>query len=142
MRSCHRDGDVFDTLPFLPALSFIAIFLSNVLNVTLMSIHSPDLAHRQSVTLAALFPLLLGYYAHAVLAMLPNTFIFKLFLLHFILWQAWKCAIGLDSAESWARLLGHQNADKFAFLNFIFSVRLFLEMMSPGGHLQKLEYRA
>ena len=107
-----------------------------------MSIISPDLSHRQPSTLAAFFPLFLGYYAQAVLAILPNTFIFKLLLLPFILWQAWKCVTGLDCAAPWARLLGHQNPDKFAFMNFNFTVRHFSEMMSRGGHLLKLEYSA
>ena len=107
-----------------------------------MSIISPDLTHRQPSTLAAFFPLFLAYYAQAVLAILPNTFIFKLLLLPFILWQAWKCVTGLDCAVPWARLLGHQNPNKFAFLNFEFTVRHFLEMMSRGGRLLKLEYSA
>jgi hypothetical protein len=107
-----------------------------------MSIISPDLTHRQPSTLAAFFPLFLAYYAQAVLAILPNTFIFKLFLLPFILWQAWKCVTGLDCAAPWARLLGHQNPDKFAFLNFEFTVRYFLEVMSRGEPLLKLEYSA
>ena len=105
-----------------------------------MSINSPDL--RPPLTLAACFPLLLAYYAQAVLAILPNTFIFKLLLLPFILWQAWKCAVELDCAGPWARLLGHENTDKFAFMNFNATVRHFSEMMSPGGHLLKLGHSA
>lgn len=133
---------MFATLAFLLVLSFIAIFLSNVLNIPLMSINSPDLTHRPPLTLAAFFPLLLAYYAQAVLAILPNTFIFKLLLLPFILWQAWKCAVGLDSAGSRARLFEHENTDKFAFTNFGMTVRHFLEMMPPGGHLPKLGHSA
>jgi len=88
-----------------------------------MAIYSPDPALRQPLTLAAFFPLFLGFYAQAVLAILPNTFIFKLLLLPFILWQAWRCAVGLDFGAFLAQLPGYQGADGFVFLNFCFVVR-------------------
>jgi len=88
-----------------------------------MTIYSPDPALRQPLTLATVFPLFLGFYAQAVLAILPNTFIFKLLLLPFILWQAWRCAVGLDFGASLAQLPGYQGADRFVFLNFCFVVR-------------------
>jgi hypothetical protein len=92
-----------------------------------INLTSPDLAHRQPLTLTAFLPLFLGFYAQAVLAILPNTFIFKLSLLPFILWQAWKCAVRYDYAMSLAQSLGHQNTDRLAFLNLCFVVRaLFL----------------
>jgi len=87
-----------------------------------MSIYSPDLALRQPLTLAALFPLFLGYYAQAVLAILPNTFMFKVLLLPFILWQAWRCSVEFDFGSFLAPLLGHQGTDRVAFWNFIFVV--------------------
>ena len=88
-----------------------------------MSIYSPDLSLRQPVTLAAIFPLLLGYHALAVLAILPNTYILKLLLLPFVLWQVWKCAIEIDFGAFLAQLLGHQGTDRIAFWNFLFVVR-------------------
>jgi len=88
-----------------------------------MFIYSPDPALRQPLTLAAVFPVFLGYYAQAVLAILPNTFIFRLLLLPFILWQAWRCAVGLDFGAFLAQLLGYQSADRFAFFNNSFVVR-------------------
>jgi len=87
-----------------------------------MSIFSPDLSLRQPLTLAAVLPLLLSYHAMAVLAILPNTFIFKLLLLPFILWQAWKCVVELDFGVPLAHLLGHQGTDRIAFWNFLFVV--------------------
>jgi len=88
-----------------------------------MSIYSPDLALRQPLTLSAIFLLLLSHYAHAVLTILPNTFIFKLLLGPFILWQAWRCAVGFDFGASFVSLLGHQDTDRSAFWNFFFAVR-------------------
>jgi hypothetical protein len=56
----------------------------------------PDPALRQPATLAAVTPAFLTIYAQAVLAILSNTFILKLSLLPFIVWQAWSCAVGLS----------------------------------------------
>jgi hypothetical protein len=89
-----------------------------------MSILSPDLSLRHPLTLAAVLPLLLSYHAMAVLAILPNTFVFKLLLLPFILWQAWKCAIELDCGVPLAQLLGHQGTDRVSFFNFVYVVRI------------------
>jgi len=90
-----------------------------------MSINSADLAHHQPLTLATFLLLLLGYYAQAVLAILPNTFLFKLLLLPFILWQGWKCAVRYDHAVLLAQLLGHQNTDRLGFVNLIFVCAVF-----------------
>jgi hypothetical protein len=90
-----------------------------------INLNSPDLAHRQPLTPATVLPLLLGFYAQAVLSILPNTFIFKLLLLPFVLWQAWKCTVRYDCAMSLAQSLGHQNTDRLAFLNLFFVVRVF-----------------
>ena len=88
-----------------------------------MFIYFPDPAPRQPWTLAAVFPLFLSYYVQAVLAILPNTFILKLLLLPFILWQAWRCVVGLDFGAFVAQLSGYQGADGLAFLNVFFVVR-------------------
>ena len=88
-----------------------------------MFIYFPDPAPRQPWTLAAVFPLFLSYYVQAVLAILPNTFIPKLLLLPFILWQAWRCVVGLDFGAFVAQLSGYQGADGLAFLNVFFVVR-------------------
>jgi len=88
-----------------------------------MSISSSGPALRQPLTLGAVFPVFLGYYAQAVLAILPNTFIFKLLLLPFILWQAWKCAIGVDCAVLTAQFLGRESTDRFRCSNLALVVR-------------------
>jgi len=84
--------------------------------------YSPDLALRLPLTLSAIFPLILSHYAHAVLTILPNTFIFRLLLGPFVLWQAWRCAVGFDFGVFLTPLLGHQDTDKSAFWNFLFAV--------------------
>jgi hypothetical protein len=106
------------------------------------SIDSSGPAFRQPLTLAAVFPLFLGHYTQAVLAILPNTFIFKLLLLPFILWQAWKCAIGLDCAVLWAQFLGRESSDGFRSSNLGLAVRpsLFDDNV-PRTCLLKLAYR-
>ncbi|KAH9978699.1 hypothetical protein BGW80DRAFT_1530441 [Lactifluus volemus] len=53
-------------------------------------IHPPDPALRQPSTATAGLPLFSSFYLLAVLAILPNTFLLKLLLLPFIIWQAWK----------------------------------------------------
>ena len=78
---------------------------------------------RLPLTPKAIVLLLLSHYAHAVLTILPNTFIVRLLLGSFVLWQAWGCAVGSDFGAFLAPLLGHQGTDRFAFWNFLFAVR-------------------
>jgi hypothetical protein len=81
-----------------------------------------DPALRQPITQGALVPLHLSVYALAVLAILPNTFILKLSILPFIVWQGWSCAVGQNFATGLARGLGHQNAERLNFWNPAFVV--------------------
>jgi hypothetical protein len=90
-----------------------------------MSNDSLDLALREPLTLSTLSPLLLSYHLQAALAILPNTFIFKLLLLPYILWQAWKCIAVYDHAALFAQMLGHQRTDRVAFCSFVHVVRYF-----------------
>jgi hypothetical protein len=91
-----------------------------------MTRYSPNLALREPLNLTAVLPLILSHYAQSVLAILPNTFIFKLLLLPFILWQAWKCTVRYDYAAFFAQSFGHH--DGLGYLNMIFAVRaLFLK---------------
>jgi hypothetical protein len=90
-----------------------------------MPMYSLDLTLRQPLTAAAVFPVLLCHYALAVLAILPNTFIFKLFLLPFILWQAWRCAVGYDMAAISAHMAGSQSTNGFGGANIFLVVRSF-----------------
>jgi len=95
-----------------------------------MTIYSLDLALRQPLTLTAISPLILGYYAQAVLAILPDTFIIRSLLLPFILWQAWRCTVRFDFAALLAQSLGYQNTDRLAFWNLFFTVRSFSKTMA------------
>ena len=85
-----------------------------------MSTYPPD-----ALTPVALFPLLLCHYAQAVLVILPNTFLVKLSLLPFILWQVWRCAIGFDCALLVAQFLGRQSTGGLICFNLFFAVRSF-----------------
>jgi hypothetical protein len=82
----------------------------------------PDPALRQPATLAALVPVFLSIYAQAVLAVLPNTFILKLSLLPFIVWQAWNCAVGLNFSMGLAKWLGFEKDEQFKSWNTLFAV--------------------
>jgi hypothetical protein len=82
----------------------------------------PDLSLRQpSVTVV--FPLFLSFYAMAVLAILPNTFLFKLLLQPVFVWQAWRCVADVDFSAWLAQSLGLKNVDSIDFLNTSFVVR-------------------
>ena len=83
----------------------------------------PDPASRQPFTITAALPLHLLYYVLAVLAILPHTFILKLALLPAVLWQAWKCAVGLDLALGLANSMGLESPTGLRFLNYLFVVR-------------------
>lgn len=83
---------------------------------------SPDPASRQPFTNAAFFPLYSSHYVLAVLAILPHTFILKLALLPIILWQAWKCTVGLDFAVGMANSMGVESS-RLRHFNFLYVVR-------------------
>ena len=82
----------------------------------------PDLTLRQPLTLTAVTPLFLSHHALAVLVILPNTFILKLSILPFIIWQAWRCAVGLDYSAALAGWLGLQSTDRLNLGNVAFVV--------------------
>src|SRR6266404_6118972 len=82
----------------------------------------PDLALRQPFTGAAASPLFLSYYAMAVLVILPHTFVLKLSLLPFLLWQAWKCAVGLNFSAGMALAMGVSDG-RLGFWNLAYVVR-------------------
>jgi hypothetical protein len=92
----------------------------------------PDHSLRQPATLAAVAPVFMGIYAQAVLAILPNTFILKLLLLPFIMWQAWICAVGLNFPMGVAKWLGLESDEHISFWNFNFVVSA-KENVSPWG---------
>ncbi|KAH8993661.1 hypothetical protein EDB83DRAFT_2478091 [Lactarius deliciosus] len=89
----------------------------------------PDLSLRQP-SITAVFPLFLTYYALAVLAILPNTFPFRLLLQPVFLWQARRCVLVVDLSAWFAQLLGLQSADRAGdrviILNYQFVAIVFL----------------
>ena len=101
----------------------------------------PDPVLLQPVTLTAVAPLYLSFYALAVLAILPNTFIIKLSILPFIVWQAWSCAVGLDNSIGLAKSLGIQSTDRLRLLNNSFVVSTIVSnawKVSPLAFLRHL----
>ena len=82
----------------------------------------PDLSLREPSVIAVI-PLLLSFYALAVLAILPNTFLFKLLLQPMLMWQAWRCAADVDFSAWLAQSLGLKRADSINFFNAVFVVR-------------------
>ena len=94
-------------------MSFLSAFLPS----------PPDPDSRQPFTTAAFLPLFSLHYVLAVLAILPHTFIPKLALLPIILWQAWKCAVGLDLSIGLANLFGLESSARLRHFNFMFVVR-------------------
>jgi hypothetical protein len=80
-----------------------------------------------------------------VLAILPNTFIFKLLLLPYILWQGWKCTVEFDYGVLVAQSLGHQSADRVALFKLMFVVRYFAKLIatfSKAGKTQAAIFNA
>ena len=91
----------------------------------------PDPASRQPFTTAAFLPLYSLLYVLAVLSILPHTFILKLALLPILLWQDWKCAVGLDLSAGLANLLGIESSTRLRYFNFLFVVRFCTRTYSP-----------
>jgi hypothetical protein len=90
--------------------------------MSLLLPHFPNPAIREPVTLSALAPLFLSFYAQAVLAILPNTFKPKLVLLPFIVWQAWSCSVGLNFSTGLAQWLGLEKDESLRLWNAKFVV--------------------
>ncbi|KAI9446205.1 hypothetical protein H4582DRAFT_1843513 [Lactarius indigo] len=86
----------------------------------------PDLSLRRPETITTLIPHFLIYYALGMLAILPNTFLFRVSLQPIFLWLTWWCVANVDFAEWLARSLGFQNADNFKFWNGAFAVGMFI----------------
>ncbi|KAH9079667.1 hypothetical protein EDB83DRAFT_2514183 [Lactarius deliciosus] len=86
----------------------------------------PDLSLRRPEAVTALLPHYLTYYALGVLAVLPNTFYFRLLLQPVFLWQTWWCVANVDFAAWLAQSLGLQNSDTLKFWNGAFAVGMFI----------------
>ncbi|KAH9041484.1 hypothetical protein EDB83DRAFT_2641863 [Lactarius deliciosus] len=84
----------------------------------------PDPALRQPFTGAAFFPFFSFCYTMAVLVILPHTFILRLSLLPFVLWQAWTCAVGLNFPVGLALCLGVKNGEWLNYYGFTYVVAI------------------
>jgi hypothetical protein len=83
----------------------------------------PDASLRKALTLTDVGFVVLCYYAHAVMAMLPYTFWFRVALLPFTLLLAWNSAVTLDVAQYLANTLGlASNPLRISHLNFVWIV--------------------
>lgn len=86
------------------------------------SSYLPDASLRRPPTLIDIALVILSYYAHAVMAMLPGTFWFRVTLLPFTLWLAWSRAVTFDLAQYLANALGVSNSLRSTYLNFAWVV--------------------
>ncbi|KAI0267677.1 hypothetical protein BC834DRAFT_822135 [Gloeopeniophorella convolvens] len=86
----------------------------------------PDPTRRVPTTIAAFGPLFLSYNVLSVLVLLPHTRLLRISILPFVLWQAWKCAIGLNYAEGLAQSLGLPNGDRMNCWNFAYVIGMFV----------------
>jgi hypothetical protein len=82
----------------------------------------PDASLRRPLTLIDITLVILSYYAHAVLAILPGTYWLRAALLPFTLWIAWSRAVTLDPAQCLANALGVTDPLRFTHLNIIWIV--------------------
>ncbi|KAI9443858.1 hypothetical protein H4582DRAFT_1042531 [Lactarius indigo] len=80
----------------------------------------PSINYRKELTLADIAPIILCYYAHAVMAMLPGTFWLRVALLPVTEWLVWNSAVTLDLSQYLASMFGLSNALRVSFLNVIF----------------------
>ncbi|KAI9462681.1 hypothetical protein F5148DRAFT_982658 [Russula earlei] len=80
----------------------------------------PDASLRRALTLTDLALVILCYYAHAIMAMLPRTFFFRVALLPVTLWLTWTSAVTLDVAQYLVNTLGLAvDPLRIAHVNFI-----------------------
>jgi len=104
----------------------------------------PDASLRKPLTITEVAPVILCYYAHAVMAMLPYTFWFRVALLPITVWLAWNTAVTLDAAQYLANTLGvASNPLRISHLNFLWVVsvlrisrwRSWVELVLSAGHV-------
>ncbi|KAI9431516.1 hypothetical protein H4582DRAFT_1242142 [Lactarius indigo] len=84
----------------------------------------PSTSHRKELTPADIAPVILCYYAHAVMTMLPGTFWLRIALLPVTEWLVWNSAVTLDTSQYFASIFGLPNALRISFLNIIFVLAL------------------
>jgi hypothetical protein len=100
----------------------------------------PDPSLRQP-SATPLIPLIMTFYALAVLAILPNTIFLKLFLQPVLMWQAWRCLADVDFAAWLAQSFGVKDAAHLNFFNSPIAVRLFFTKMLLWARLLTCRHR-
>lgn len=84
----------------------------------------PDASLRKPLTPTDIAPVILCYYAHAVMAMVPGTFWLRVALLPVTEWLAWNSAVTLDFSQYLASAFGLSSSLRISFLNFMFVLAL------------------
>lgn len=83
----------------------------------------PDASLRRPLAPTDIALVILFYYPHAVMAMLPGTFWYRVALLPFTLWLTWSSAVSLDFAQYLANTLGVTVSPlRIAHMNFVWVV--------------------
>lgn len=101
----------------------------------------PDASLRKPLTLTDVGFVVLCYYAHAVMAMLPFTYWFRVALLPFTLLLAWNSAVTLDVAQYLVNTLGLASDPlRISHLNFVWIVSV--SCMGPLRSLIQLSLSA
>jgi hypothetical protein len=85
----------------------------------------PDASLRRPLTLTDVVPIVLCYYAYAIMAMLPYTYWFRVALLPYTVWLAWNSGVTLDIAQYIANTLGLASDPlRISHLNFVWIVSI------------------
>jgi hypothetical protein len=86
----------------------------------------PDAKLRKPLALADIAPVILCYYAHAMMAMLPGTRWLRIALLPATVWLAWDSAVTLDVTQYLANTLKvAADPRRITHLNFLWVVSVF-----------------
>src|SRR5712671_6567109 len=98
----------------------------------------PDASRRRALTLTDLASVVLCYYAHAVMAMLPHTSFPRVALLPVTLRLTWTSAVTLDVAQYLANTLGlARDPLRVTHLNFIWIVSVSSFGSQSHQHIQR-----
>ncbi|THH08745.1 hypothetical protein EW146_g8896 [Bondarzewia mesenterica] len=84
----------------------------------------PDPNAREPATPLALVPVFVCYYLHAVLVLLPGTFVLRFALLPITIWQAWRAAVYFDLAKGVAGLIGTSSHERIVCWNFAYVIAM------------------
>jgi len=86
--------------------------------------YMPDASLRRGLTLTDVAPVILCYYAHAVMAMLPGTYWLRVALLPVTEMFVWYSAVTFDFSQYLAGPFGLENSLRLGFLDMMFDLAL------------------